>query len=262
MRRPSVRRRPSAFTLVELLVVIGIIALLTSVLLPALNRARDKARSVACMSNLKQLYTYTLMFSQDNRGHLWNPGWPDGSPAVVIDKYTNWGQDVAGRANFEKGALWRYVTDENTKRAIILCPADDGQESVRYGGLQRVAGGRTFSYSLNSNIAPSPTPLKPGIRLVNVKYAAERILWFEEIGANDSWCLEPMTNEDDTPTGRHGGQKFLNAMRTGNRTTNIYRGWLTAGRGNHCFFDGHVESIAPGSIINANTQINYYRPLN
>ena len=133
---------------------------------------------------------------------------------------------------------------------------------MRYGSLQRVTSGRDFSYSLNSNIAPAPDPRKPGIRLSRVKYAAERILWFEEIGPNDSWCLEPMTNEDDTPSGRHGGQKFLNALRNGNHSAADYRGYLKAGRGNHCFFDGHVESLAPGDIINANVMINYYRPLN
>ena len=64
----SPRRYRSAFTLVELLVVIGIIAILIAILLPALSRARENARRVQCLSNIRQLATATIMFANEHKG--------------------------------------------------------------------------------------------------------------------------------------------------------------------------------------------------
>jgi prepilin-type processing-associated H-X9-DG protein len=154
---------------------------------------------------------------------------------------------------------------------------------VRYGSIRRVGGeGRDFSYSFHAqtmdvhdmraayipNAAPRGAIL-PGIRLGSVRSAASKIYIAEEIGPNDTFWLNPLTdtwhgisqNDDDTPSGRHAGQKFLNALRNTNTSSREYKAWKTAGKGNQCFFDGHVEPLSPGDILDDKRQDNYYMPL-
>jgi prepilin-type N-terminal cleavage/methylation domain-containing protein len=286
----------AAFTLVELLVVIGIIAILISILLPALTRAKLKAQAVQCASNERQIYLLCMMFAQDNKGHLprasWASNtWQPGGGTEYIENINCWGQgnangvDGRGNVDVEHGALWRYLPGIEARKQLILCPGDDGA-AVRYGNLVTGLPERNFSYSFHAYSQDRSDPemslyridydaslvgpeRKPGIRIGSVRSAAERIYIWEEVGPNDGWCLNPMDdmfrgigkNLDDTPTGRHGGQKALNARRDEPVDSPGYNAWLKAGAGNHCFFDGHVETLSPGQIMNDKRQYNYYLPL-
>ena len=68
------KRGRLGFTLVELLVVISIIALLMAVLLPALGKAREQAKMIACLANLKQWGVVAYTYAEDNSGNLWSGG--------------------------------------------------------------------------------------------------------------------------------------------------------------------------------------------
>ncbi|MCC6239029.1 MAG: prepilin-type N-terminal cleavage/methylation domain-containing protein [Phycisphaerales bacterium] len=108
--RPACHK-PHGFTLVELLVVIGIIALLISILLPSLTAARQQAQTVVCQSNLRQLAMAAQMYAQDHKVFI---GWS----AVVDRKQLLYPYLQQGRNNADVDARHIWHCPNNTQPAI------------------------------------------------------------------------------------------------------------------------------------------------
>jgi len=125
-RQPTSTARNFGFTLVELLVVIGIIALLISILLPALNAARQSANTVKCASNVRQLATALLMYASENYGRF--------PPETLtgVTKMEWYDQDRIGKYLPKTGTFFNNTNDPgrySVAGPIMVCPAYAGLAS-------------------------------------------------------------------------------------------------------------------------------------
>ncbi len=146
-KKPSGGTRRSGFTLVELLVVIGIIALLVGILMPAARTRRKSAQAVQCMSNVRQLGIGFVMYVEKSRGYLPWTGNSDGNatsnPVGPWDDSAYWANSVPktiGRSSYydlqlaaSKGGAPLAKSGDNN---VLACPSAGFAQSAsssRYG---------------------------------------------------------------------------------------------------------------------------------
>lgn len=242
------RRHPNSrgFTLVELLVVIGIIALLIAILMPALSKARKQGQWAVCLSNMRQIGQGLLMYANENRGYIPRPA--SGANGAYPDDFINWLQPptYSGKSYpFDDSTLAAPLNLKGEKlKQIFRCPADIPQDRPPQAGRNQY-GTYIFSYSLNdewspwgtNHVPPNPLPASinsyggtfnntlaaPRKKLSQVVHSAEKICVIEEANPDDGrWTHQPVT---DDLTDRHSGQ------------------------GNILFHDWHVTRVYPTNAI-------------
>ena len=216
------------FTLVELLVVISIIGLLAGLAVPAINGALKKAKSGACMANLRQIGLGLITYATENSaGTFPQSTGQDALWAIELGKYVN--------------------TSTKSKKSIFVCPGCE--KPVQEGTDTTVA----ITYGIHSALA-DPTK---NVAINNVIRPSDVILVGDvcQDPGNKGWSPNRIEkpNFDNPSSGRGGAANLESPIATSVDSDNGNSPWLRyrhQGRVNVVMVDGHAESIKKGSVLN------------
>lgn len=179
---PSRETCRPGFSLVELLVVIGIIAVLIAILLPAMHKARAQAMSLACKSNLRQIGQAMVMYANNNRGWMFPP-----DRGLIVDPPERWFRYVL---KYPPPKDPGSMEERDWTPPIMLCPADDPNPNYYHSYLVNghlVEHHVLYSSKPPANLSPSDVVVMGEKKTLATNYYVEML--------NGASTYEPQVEE-------------------------------------------------------------------